>query len=99
MEQTRASPSKFLTNLTASRTGNWGNWGRETGDRREVSPTLKSPIIISKTSLFKQYEKTFRLSPRFPTAPLPDARGTFFSSLRLLRAMPTRNTYLQVALK
>src|SRR5713226_5637896 len=36
------------------------NWGR-----REVTPFRKSPIIMSKTSLFKHYEKTFRLSVSF----------------------------------
>src|SRR6267142_7014721 len=46
---------------------------RKGGDRREVSVTLKSPILMSQTSLVKKYQKTFRLSPssvpEFPRVP------------------------------
>jgi hypothetical protein len=31
----------------------------ETRDRREVYPVRKSPLVLDKTGLFKQYEKTF----------------------------------------
>ncbi len=40
-----------------------GNWGRETGDRREVSLSLKCPVVMSQASLVKQ------ISENVPSVP------------------------------
>src|SRR5260370_42701348 len=46
-----------------------GNWGRETGDRREVSLSLKCPVIKSQASLVKQMSENVPSVPEFPEFP------------------------------
>src|SRR6266478_5617643 len=49
--------------VESNRMGEGGEGGK--GDRREVSVTLKSPIIVSQTSLVKQISENVPSVPRF----------------------------------
>ncbi|SRR6266478_2402480 len=67
--------------VESNRMGEGGEGGK--GDRREVSVTLKSPIIVSQTSLVKQISENVPSVPRFLSPDFPDFLSPDFPRFRM----------------